>query len=290
MKRLQPPLTFVFPLGSPSTCFARPLASLRRPRIISPPAAVNTQRPPLSAPEGLSPLQLTRLRVHLVRATREDTYAEQRNEAIYEREASSEKKLNTPEELRAARSARLRAKWNDPEWRASMLAKRRSDDVVDKMKENAKRLWKDSEYRTKMREARLGRTAWNKGISPNAVTRLRMSVNRKGVLKSEETRRRMSVAKLRRPEGDDWPKLISEGKRGKTKEYFQIRKEFRALHRDLKLWSDSYKARYGRLPSAESYDQFVAPMMLFRIRRYLILRDAIGDDAKEVNREIITRE
>lgn len=169
-----------------------------------------------------------------------------------------------------------------------MLARRREADTVARMRESARRLWRDPEHRAKQRAARMGRPAPNKGVSPSDVTRLRMSVARKGVPRSEETRRRMSASKRKRPDGDDWPKLISAGKRGKTKEYFQIRREFKALHRDLKLWSDSYRATHGKLPSAESYESCVAPMMVFRIRRYLILRDAIGDDA-EIRREIITR-
>lgn len=170
-----------------------------------------------------------------------------------------------------------------------MLARRREPGTVTRMRESARRLWRDPEHRARQRAARLGRTAPNKGVSPSDVTRLRMSVARKGVPRSEETKRRMSVAKRNRPEGDTWRRHISEGKKGKTKEYFQIRREFKALHKDLKLWSDSYRARHGRLPSAWSYENFVAPMMVFRIRRYLTLRDAIGDDM-EVRREIISRE
>lgn len=170
-----------------------------------------------------------------------------------------------------------------------MLAKRKDPVTVARMREAARRLWRDPEHRARQRAARLGRRAPNKGVSPSDVTRMRMSIARKGVPRSEETRRRMSAAKLNRPEGDDWPRLISESKKGKTKDYFQIRREFRALHRDLKLWSDSYRATHGRLPSAQSYESSVAPMMVFRIKRYLILRDAIGDDDLDIKREIISR-
>lgn len=163
-----------------------------------------------------------------------------------------------------------------------MLERRKRADTVRKMSDSAKRLWQDPVYRTRMRQARLGRPAPNKGVSPSLVTRLRMSVTRKGVPVSDATKKKMSVAKLKRPEGDDWPRLISESKRGKTKEYFQMRREFRALHRDLKLWSDSYRSRYGKLPSTTSYQRFVAPMMLFRIKRYIVLRDAIGEDESDV--------
>lgn len=151
-------------------------------------------------------------------------------------------------------------------------------------------MWQNPEYRARMRASRLGRVAHNRGVPASSVTKLRMSVARKGVAFSEERKRRMSRAKLLRPEGDDWPRRISEGKKGKTREYFQVRREFRALHRDLKLWSDSYRARYGRLPSASSYDKFVAPMMVFRIRRYLTLRDAIGSDEPDVKKDIISRQ
>lgn len=117
-----------------------------------------------------------------------------------------------------------------------------------------------------------------------------MSLARKGQAISESTKRKMSQAKLKRPDGDNWPRLISESKRGKTKEYFAMRRELRALYKDLKLWSDSYRARYGRLPSANGVERYVAPMMIFRIRRYLTLRDVLGEDEPTLEREIIARQ
>jgi hypothetical protein len=55
-----------------------------------------------------------------------------------------------------------------------------------------------------------------------------MSLARRGVKKSEETRRRMSEAKLQLPD-ESWKRLISESKLGKTRHYFQMRREYRAL-------------------------------------------------------------
>lgn len=291
MRCLDPPLAFTFPLGSATRRFtAHPFISSRRLYLVLSTPSATSQRSYFRTSKTLSTLELIRLRFHLLRASRGNAEVEEQDRRTVESGKLIKKTQEISDEQRAARSTRLRAKWNDPEWRAAMLAKRKSQTVIDRVRDSARKLWRDPEYRAKMREARLGRTAWNKGVSPSAATRLRMSVSRKGVPKSEETRRRMSAAKLKRPEGDDWPKLISEGKRGKTKQYFQIRREFRALHKDLRLWSDSYWARYGRLPSAATYERFVAPMMLFRIRRYLTLRAAIGDDETELRREIISRE
>lgn len=203
-----------------------------------------------------------------------------------ERMANARKSVTEGE--RSARSERLRAKWNDPAWRERLLKNRESPETVRKMSESAKLKWTDPAFREKMRAARLGRPAPNKGVSPSDITRLRMSIARRGVKKSEDTRRRMSEAKLNRPDGATWPQLISESKLGKTKEYFQMRREFRALHRDLKLWSDTYHAKYGKLPDASTCELFVAPMMVFRIRRYLTLRESFGgDDRKEFSSKII---
>lgn len=263
--------------------------SSRRPRHIPP----STSSPPLFPRSVLSPtrLQQTRLRLHLLhlarKAQRSSTKATSHpsdSEDLFSLPTPpfpSKKHVYSPAERRA-RSERLRERWRDPQWRATMLERRKRADTVRKMSDSAKRLWQDPVYRTRMRQARLGRPAPNKGVSPSLVTRLRMSVTRKGVPVSDATKKKMSVAKLKRPEGDDWPRLISESKRGKTKEYFQMRREFRALHRDLKLWSDSYRSRYGKLPSTTSYQRFVAPMMLFRIKRYIVLRDAIGEDESDV--------
>lgn len=192
-----------------------------------------------------------------------------------------------PEE-RAARSARLRAKWQDPAWRGAVLEKRRNALTTQKLSEAARIRWQNPEYRARMRQSRLGRVAYNKGVSPSKITRLRMSMARRGVKFSDETRKRMSDSKLVRPEGDTWPHLISESKRGKTREYFKMRREFRALHHDLKLWSDSYRSIHGRLPKASTYESRVAPMMVFRIRRYLTLRDSIGADDPKIRTDIIT--
>lgn len=177
---------------------------------------------------------------------------------------------------RRARSERLRSLWQDPEWRASMLAKRRSKESVRRKSEKLKAKWSNPDWRDKMCQARIGRPAPNKGITPSKATRLRMSMARRGKPKSALTRQRMSIARRKVAENDDWRKVISESKTGKTRQYYALRREFSALYRDLKLWSDSYKARFGRLPHPNTFQTYVAPMMVFRIRRYLILRDTLG--------------
>lgn len=187
---------------------------------------------------------------------------------------------------RRARSERLRSLWKDPEWRASMLAKRRSKDSVQRKSDKLKAMWSDPAWRTMMRQARIGRPAPNKGIAPSKATRLRMSMVRRGKTKSEQTKHRMSVARRKIAENDDWCKVISDSKKGKTRQYFALRREFRALHRDLKLWSDSHRARYGCLPHPDTFEKYVAPMMVFRIRRYLMLRDTLGIESAGVTIDI----
>lgn len=190
-------------------------------------------------------------------------------------------------EERRARSERLRSRWRDPEWRAAILAKRRSKDSMRRKSESMKELWQDDAWRSKMRDSRLGRPAPNKGVAASAETRLRMSLSRKGFTHTPESRSKMSQAKRNRPPGDEWRRLISESKKGKTKEYFAMRREFRALHRDLKLWSDSYRAKHGRLPSAMTYERFVAPIMVLRIRRYLMLRETLGQEDVDLRDDIM---
>lgn len=184
----------------------------------------------------------------------------------------------------------MRARWRDPEWKATQLAKRRTKEASRCRSEALKELWKDDEWREKMRQARLGRPAPNKGIPASQLTRLRMSMTRKGMVKSPETRRRMSIARRERPNRDEWRRLISESKKGKTREYFVLRREFKALHRDLKLWSDSYRAKHGRLPSSTSYDRIVAPIMVLRIRRYLMLRETLGLEVIDIKGDILTKD
>lgn len=185
-------------------------------------------------------------------------------------------------------SERMRARWQDPAWRAAMLAKRSTTESVRKRSESLKKHWQDPAFRARMRSARLGRAAWNLGVSPSAVTRARMSFARKGLKKSEQTRKRMSEGKLRRSENDNWPKLISESKRGKTKQYFQMRREFRALREDLRLWSQGFRAHHGRLPKASNIDRFIiAPMMAIKIKRYVILKRIGGFASTETDKEEI---
>lgn len=201
------------------------------------------------------------------------------------RERMSRVRRTFSEEERAARAARLRARWEDPAWRASMSGTGTTPDAsaaARRASAAARARWADPAYRARMAASRAGRVAWNKGVSPSGVTRLRMSVARRGVPKSAETRRRMSEARQGGEATDSWRMAISEGKKGKTKEYFQMRREFRALHRDLKLWSDLYRAQHGRLPNAKDCETVVAPMMVFRIRRYLTLRENFAQDEKAV--------
>lgn len=200
---------------------------------------------------------------------------------------SSEPTRDMSPAQRRERSERLRALWRDPEWRETMLARRRTKDSMNRKSEALKQLWNDPVWREKMRQSRLGRPGPNKGVRFSAETRLRMSEAQRGRVISEETRRRMSRTKKNRSPADNWPKLISDSKKGKTRQYFAMRREFRALHQDLKLWSDSFKASYGRLPDSSTYERFVAPMMVFRIQRYLMLRDTFG---REVKDDIISRQ
>jgi hypothetical protein len=189
-----------------------------------------------------------------------------------------------------SRSELMKARWRDPVWRAAMLARRNTPEALRKRAEVARKQWQDPVFRARMRDARLGRLAPNKGVPPSEMTRLRMSLSRRGVKKSEETRRRMSEGKLNRPTDDTWPKRIAESKRGKTREYFQMRREFRALHKDLKLWSDSYRGQYGGLPKESTFETRVAaPMLILKIKRYLMLKrvGGFGDDAA-IGYEIIT--
>lgn len=189
---------------------------------------------------------------------------------------------------RKNRSERLRALWRNPEWRASMLAKRRSKESVQKKSEGLKQRWADPEWRDKMCRARIGRPAPNKGVSASPATRLRMSVAHRGRQKSLETRLRMSEARKAFTDNEEWRKYISESRKGKTKQYFALRREFRALYRDLKLWSDSHRARFGRLPHPDTFEFYVAPMMVFRIRRYLILRDTFGIEEAGIKVDIFS--
>lgn len=189
---------------------------------------------------------------------------------------------------RRARSERLRSLWQDPEWRASMLAKRRSKESVRRKSEKLKAKWSNPDWRDKMCRARIGRPAPNKGTTPSKATRLRMSMARRGKPKSALTRQKMSIARRKIAENDDWRKVISESKKGKTRQYYTLRREFCALYRDLKLWSDSYRARYGRLPHPNTFESYVAPMMVFRIRRYLMLRDTLGIECAGITVDIFS--
>lgn len=124
-------------------------------------------------------------------------------------------------------------------------------------------------------------------MAPSDVTRLRMSVARKGVKKSEETKRRMSEAKLNLPD-KSWKKLISESKKGKTRHYFQMRREYRALKADLRLWSDSYRLTHGRLPKVSNYEAaVVAPMLALKVRRYITLSTNLDESEVSIGREIL---
>jgi hypothetical protein len=124
-----------------------------------------------------------------------------------------------------SRSEKMKAYWRDPVWRDAMLESRRTVEVARKRSEKMRKKWQDPLFRQKMRESRMGkprlvlrmlvlmavttalcchrgfdvlwhanslvfetvvgRRAWNLGTPPSKVTRLRMSVARKGVKKSE---------------------------------------------------------------------------------------------------------
>eukprot|EP00174_Griffithsia_okiensis_P000246 GO255640.1.p1 GENE.GO255640.1~~GO255640.1.p1 ORF type:complete len:176 (+),score=22.00 GO255640.1:38-529(+) len=142
-----------------SICFALPLLSLvsssqpsrkvpsrtqTRRRQHRPPATLI----PTSDSPTLSPrLQQTRLRLHLLQLERQH----RRNATTAQTDQPTEEPIHTSDDIsdislnpsgpdlskrlirssystdeRRARSERLRAKWQDPEWRAAMLEKRRS--------------------------------------------------------------------------------------------------------------------------------------------------------------------
>ncbi|CAN8074929.1 unnamed protein product [Agarophyton chilense] len=277
---------------SPSIALAPAFAfsmSVRPAERILPPPLVQRRSHPEMLPTALpfpTRVQLARIRFHLLNSrAREAAESERRPDGgrtDAERRSETEKRRTFTSTERRIRSERLKNLWSDPAWREQMLAKRRDPDVLKRISDAAKANWKDPEFRERMRASRMGRTAHNKGQPASKATRLRMSHARKGIPMSKDSRRKISQARLNRAPEDDWPRLISQSKKGKTKEYFALRREFRALHHDLMLWSDTYRTRYGALPSASTYERFVAPMMIFRIRRYLMLKEVLGDDEPQV--------
>lgn len=233
---------------------------------------------PLTLGEATEPLGLKEAKAASVDENRSKRMkALWADSAFRERMSKVERKFS--DEERAARSERMRSLWASQTWRES---RKDGTEMVRKHSEAALRRWSDPAYRARMAAARKGRVAHNKGVSPSKLTRLRMSLARRGVPKSAETRRRMSVARRSPSEArDSWRAHISQSKRGKTREYLMMRRELRALHKDLKLWSELYRARHGQIPDSETALGVVAPMMAVRIRRYLTLREAIGADEKK---------
>lgn len=56
-----------------------------------------------------------------------------------------------------SQSEKMKARWRDPEWRAAMLAKRRTSESLKRRSEAARKMWLDPAFRRKMRESRIGK-------------------------------------------------------------------------------------------------------------------------------------
>eukprot|EP00188_Purpureofilum_apyrenoidigerum_P003887 Plantae.Rhodophyta-Purpureofilum_apyrenoidigerum.ctg41913.p1 GENE.Plantae.Rhodophyta-Purpureofilum_apyrenoidigerum.ctg41913~~Plantae.Rhodophyta-Purpureofilum_apyrenoidigerum.ctg41913.p1 ORF type:complete len:228 (+),score=42.94 Plantae.Rhodophyta-Purpureofilum_apyrenoidigerum.ctg41913:101-784(+) len=187
--------------------------------------------------------------------------------------AKSEDGLVRRARANEVRREKMRALWQDPEWREKVLDRRRSETAVRKHAEAISDKWSDDEYKQRVRDSLKGRQAWNKGVPMKEQVRRKLSVMNKGVKKSAETRRKMSEAKLSVNLPAHWRENITKGKLGKTKEFFKLRREYEALQQDLKLWSDSHRVRTGRCPKASAIDSIgLHPPLLSKLKKYLGLK------------------
>lgn len=60
------------------------------------------------------------------------------------------------------------------------------------------------------------------------------------------------------------------------------------LLQDLRLWSDSYRLRVGRLPKVSNFDVGdLAPMMVLKVRRYITLTAILPEDERGDGPEIL---
>lgn len=56
-----------------------------------------------------------------------------------------------------SQSEKMKARWKNPEWRAAMLAKRRTSESRKRRSEAARKMWLDPAFRRKMQESRIGK-------------------------------------------------------------------------------------------------------------------------------------
>ncbi|GJQ11680.1 hypothetical protein GpartN1_g3471.t1 [Galdieria partita] len=164
----------------------------------------------------------------------------------------------------SSRSTRLKLLWRDPEFRARNLAGRRARQVLLKQSINVRERWKNPEFRKKVCEALKGRSAWNKGKRLSTETRIRMSIAAK---KRHELKRDRHV-------NCSASVLFVESQQ--NCELFQVLlQRLQYLYKDLKLWSDSFRSTYTRLPRMSDVEQSCAPILLLKINRYVELRNTL---------------
>lgn len=177
-----------------------------------------------------------------------------------------------------ARREKMKALWSDAEWREKVLKKRRGRRAVKKQAKSLSKRWSDKEYKERLSKSLKGKTPWNKGVPHTEETRRKIAMTHRGVEKSAETRKKMSEAKMSTSRDAKWRESISRGKRGKTKEFFQMKRQYDALLADLRLWSESHRMRTGRSPRAETIDTIVTlPHLLHKLKRYLALKSKLQE-------------
>ncbi|KAJ8906581.1 hypothetical protein NDN08_003074 [Rhodosorus marinus] len=172
-----------------------------------------------------------------------------------------------------ARREKMKALWSDPEWRARVLAKRRSRAAIEKQSKSMSKKWEDDEFRTKVQESLKGKEPWNKGVPMPDETKRRISVVLRGSQKSPETRAKMSQAKQSVPMSQEGKNLISNQKRGKTKDYYKLKSDYELLKNDLQLWADSHRLKTGRPMREKDINSLVKQShLLTKIKKYLELK------------------
>mmetsp|Transcript_8695 Transcript_8695/g.38687 ORF Transcript_8695/g.38687 Transcript_8695/m.38687 type:complete len:228 (-) Transcript_8695:3566-4249(-) len=172
-----------------------------------------------------------------------------------------------------SRREKMKALWSDPEWRARVLAKRRSRAAIEKQSKAMSKKWEDDEFRARVQESLKGKEPWNKGVPMPDETKRRISVVLRGSQKSPETRAKMSKAKQSVSMSQDGRDLISNQKRGKTKDYYKLKRDYELLKNDLQLWADSHRLKTGRPMRAKDVDSLVKQShLLTKIKKYLELK------------------
>eukprot|EP00871_Galdieria_phlegrea_P002419 jgi/Galph1/3178/GphlegSOOS_G1873.1 len=173
---------------------------------------------------------------------------------------------NVHGESNKSRSQKIKSLWRDPAFRARNLAARRASDVLSKQSVAVKSRWKDPNYRNKVISALKGRIAWNRGKTLSLETRERMSIAAK---KRHQRRKQHSQFAGVFHQSDS--QHCSE-----LQNHFQ--KQLFCLYSDLKLWSDNFRAIYTRLPRMSDVERSVAPVLLFKVKRYLELRNILQSE------------